>query len=273
MADTVKSHVISENLITDRQWAYHAGHSTELLLIHLTEIWRKTIDENSVVRAAFVNSRKAFDCVSHPLLLHKLQYQFGMTGNILSWVTDYLTESKQFTIVNGMTSDTEVVRYGVPQGSVLGPLLFALCTSDVPSSIKRGTVYIYADNTTVYIIGKSIDEVTASLNLALSELYAWCIANSLIPHPTKCEAMLFHRGSFHGPINSLNIGKKTSLSGLIVQDLCNTTTQASGFKYLSCLNKVLFYCCYYYYYYYHYYYYYLHIRYGMVTHKNRAFRY
>lgn len=114
MTDTVKSHVISENLITERQWAYHAGHSTELLLIHLTEIWRKTIDENSVVRAAFVNSRKAFDCVSHPLLLHKLQYQFGMTGNILSWVTDYLTESKQFTIVNGKTSDTEVVRYGVP---------------------------------------------------------------------------------------------------------------------------------------------------------------
>lgn len=207
MTDTVKSHVISENLITDRQWAYHAGHSTELLLIHLVEIWRKAIDENLVVRAAFVNSRKAFDCVSNPLLLHKLQYQFGMTGNILSWVTDYLTESKQFTIVNGKNSDTEVVRYGVPQGSVLGLLLFALCTSDMPSSIKRGTVYIYADNTTVYIIGKSIDEVTASLNLALSELYAWCIANSLIPHPTKCEAMLFHRGSFHGPINSLNIGK------------------------------------------------------------------
>ena len=101
MTDTVKSHVISENLITDRQLAYHAGHSTELLLIHLTEIWRKAIDENLVVRAAFVNSRKAFDCVSYPLLLHKLQYQFGMTGNILSWVTDYLTESKQFTIVTG----------------------------------------------------------------------------------------------------------------------------------------------------------------------------
>jgi hypothetical protein len=98
----------------------------------------------------------------------------------------------------------------------------------MPSSIKRGTVYMYADDTTVYVIGKSIDKVTVSLNLALSDLYTWCTANSLTPRPTKCEAMLLHRGSFHGPINCLNIGKNavkwvnsTRLLGVILDNKLN----------------------------------------------------
>ena len=88
VSDTVIRHVFQNNLVTDKQWAYREGHSTELLLVHLSEIWRRAIDANKVVTVAFVDFKKAFDCVSHAILLHKLNFQFGVQGSLLSWLTD-----------------------------------------------------------------------------------------------------------------------------------------------------------------------------------------
>ena len=84
----IGKHVFSENeaLVTDNQWAYRKGRSTELLLIHLTETWRRAIGNKSVVGAVFIDFQKAFDCVSHSILLHKLEHNFGMTGNLLAWL-------------------------------------------------------------------------------------------------------------------------------------------------------------------------------------------
>ena len=89
---TIAGRVFHNNLVTDKQWAYREGHSIELLLVHLSEIWRRAIDENKVVAVAFVHYRKAFDCVSHAILLQKLKFQFGVQGPLLSWLTDYLTD-------------------------------------------------------------------------------------------------------------------------------------------------------------------------------------
>ena len=94
-------HVFSENeaLVTDNQWAYRKGRSTELLLIHLTETWRRAIGNKSVVGAVFIDFQKAFDCVSHSILLHKLEHNFGITGNLLAWLRDYLSEREQYTVI------------------------------------------------------------------------------------------------------------------------------------------------------------------------------
>lgn len=91
VSEIVVRHVSQNKLVTDKQWAYREGHSTELLLVHLSEIWRTAIDASKVVAVTFVDCRKAFDCVSHAILLHKLSSQFEIQGSLLSWLTNYLT--------------------------------------------------------------------------------------------------------------------------------------------------------------------------------------
>ena len=99
--------------------------------------------------------------------------------------------------------------YGIPQGSVLGPTLFSLYTSDLPEATTSAISYMYADDTTLYCIGDSIDVVICELNKALEELLHWCKTNSLAPHPKKCEAMILHRGRFTGPLKELTLAQHT----------------------------------------------------------------
>ena len=170
--DEIVDHVLNSNrLVTGNQWAYRKGYSTELLLVHLTETWRHAIDTGHVVGVAFIDFKKAFDCVDHGILLNKLRYQFGIRGSLLNWLKSYLTSRSQYTVLNGQRSNLCSVSSGVPQGSVIGPTLFTLYTSDLVTSIQSGTVYMYADDTTIYCIGKTIDEVSVALNQSLKELY------------------------------------------------------------------------------------------------------
>ena len=87
------------------------------------------------------------------------------------------------------TENTKVA-HCIPQGSVIGPILFALYTSDLPKAVNTATTFLYADDTTMYCVGESVDQGTATLNKALEELALWCKHNSLVPHPKKCEGMI-----------------------------------------------------------------------------------
>ena len=147
----ITKHVFSENkaLVTNKQWTYRKGRSTELLLIHLTETWRRAIDNKLVVGTVFIDFQKAFDCVLHSILLHNLEHNFGITGNLLAWLRDYLSEWEQYTVNDGVPSENTKVAHGIPQGSVLGPILFALYTSDLPKAVITATTFMYADDTTM----------------------------------------------------------------------------------------------------------------------------
>jgi hypothetical protein len=93
-------HVFEENqLMTDRQWAYRRGYSTELLLAH--ETWRKAVDSGLKFAVAFIDFKKAFDSVSHPILEHKLQNDFAIGGSLLTWLKSYLRDRTQYKVVNG----------------------------------------------------------------------------------------------------------------------------------------------------------------------------
>ena len=168
-----------------------------------------------MVAVAFVDFRKTFDCVSHAILLHKLNFLFGVQGCLLSWLTDYLTDRTQFLVVNGQHSTVLNVTCGIPQGTVLGPTLFALYTNGLSSAsaVTSGSVFMYADDTTAYCIGNTVDNTVTSLNKASSELNSWCLENSLTPHSAKCKAMLLMKKPHIGPLNSVTIGEDRIRSG------------------------------------------------------------
>ena len=102
--------------------------------------------------------------------LHKLEQNFEITGNLLAWLRDYLSDREQYTVINGVPSENTKVAHGIPQGSVLGPILFALYTSDLPKAVNTATTFLYADDTTMYCVGESVDQVTTTLNKAPEEL-------------------------------------------------------------------------------------------------------
>ena len=155
----------------------------------------------------FVDFQKAFDCVSHSIPLHKLEHNFGITRNLLAWLRDYLSDWEQYTVIKGAHSENTKVAHGIPQGSVLGPILFALYTSDLPKAVNTATAFLYTDDTTMYCVGESVDQVTATLNKALEELARWCKHNSLVPDPKKCQGMILKRNHFIGPLGSLKINQ------------------------------------------------------------------
>ena len=205
---TITTHLSDHNLGNSHQWAYKKGHSTELLLVKMVDDWRCALDKNLIVGIVFVDFRKAFDSIPHDVLLHKLQV-VGVAGNLWSWIKDYLADRSLVTIVNGVKSDALPVRFGVPQGSVLGPILFSLFCNDLPDIAHDGDseIHMYADDTTIYVSAPSPDMVAALLNDTLNKFYTWCCRNRILPHPGKTECMILMRGRFIGPMQAIKIGE------------------------------------------------------------------
>ena len=136
----------------------------------------------------------------------KLERHFGIKGLTLDWLKSYLKGRKQFKMLNGVKSDLFSVSIGIPQGSVLGLTLFTLFTNDLLLSVRSGSLYMFADDTTVFRIGDTADEAIEELNRALQEVYNWCCVNQLTPHPGKSEAMLLFWGNPMGPIAPVLLG-------------------------------------------------------------------
>ena len=207
VSSTITTHLTDHELSHTHQWAYKKGHSTELLLVKMTEEWRRALDNNLVVGVVFVDFRKAFDSICHPILLRKLQ-ELGVSGNLWSWIN--LSNRHQVTVINGHVSKSMPDKFGVPQGSVLGPILFSLFYNDLPDidDLKEGEIYMYADDTTLYAIAPNQDLVAIILNRILGKLYKWCRENRLTPHPDKREFMLMSRRKFIGPLQCIKLGER-----------------------------------------------------------------
>ena len=122
------------NLLTSHQSGFRPGHSMEDVLLHTIDDWRLAIDSGKVVAAVFIDFTKAFDTISHTCLIRKLQ-SVGISDISLNWYMDFLSQRQQRVVINGAASDW--LTRGVPQGSLLGPLLFSMSMTCPPWSDRR----------------------------------------------------------------------------------------------------------------------------------------
>ena len=122
ICDPLEEHLTKQGLLSDQQWGFRKGRSTEGLLLKQTEEWKTAIDNGLTVGVVFIDFQKAFDTVSHEILAYKFQ-AVGVTGNMFYLIMSYLQNRCQYTEINGCNSTTKSIEYGVPQGSLLGPRL------------------------------------------------------------------------------------------------------------------------------------------------------
>ena len=186
------------NLISMNQWGFRKGGSPELLLLSLTEQWRLALDESNIIGVVFINFQKAFDCVNHTVLKDKL-HSIGITGSFYDWLLNYLENRKQFVTVSGSNSELLEIDTGVPQGSLLGPRLYSIYSNDLPGATTNASVEMFADDTTAFCIGKTVDEVLSNIQKAIADLNKWAKDNFMTIHPAKTELMLLSKSKFIGP--------------------------------------------------------------------------
>ena len=125
-----------------------------------------------------VDLNKAFDTVNHDTLLSKL-YNCGIRDTMYNWLCDYLNDRYQYTTVNGNNSDMHLIKCGVPQGSVLGPLLFLIYVNDIQRALPNSVPKLFADDTNIFVVGESLSQVELKANECLKQLQLWCSANKL----------------------------------------------------------------------------------------------
>ena len=182
------------DLLYGLQFGFRAKHSTTHTLINITEKIRSALDDGKVTCGIFIDLQKAFDTVNHEILLKKMEY-YGFRGKINGWLRSYLCERKQKVTINGFESVNRVVNHGVPQGSVLGPILFLLYINDLHTCIKHSTTYHFADDTNLLNISPNYKTLQKELNEDLRSLVQWLTANKISLNNDKTEIIYFHKAN------------------------------------------------------------------------------
>ncbi len=186
-------HINSNNLIHKSQHGFlHSRSSTSCQLDFLNHV-TSMVDSGSCLIIVFLDLRKAFDCVPHELLVHKL-HSFGIVDPLLSWFSSYLRDRTQSVYVNSHYSDKLQISSGVIQGSVLGPLLFLLYINDIFSFISSGKAFLFADDIKIVYSCSPLDvpECIDKILSDLSSLEHWCSRWSMVFSTSKCS-ILSHR--------------------------------------------------------------------------------
>ena len=182
----VMDHRTDSDILASQQYGFVAGRSTTLQLLHYLDKITEIIAAGGVVDSIYLDFSKAFDTVPHRRLLGKLD-AVGVRGELLAWIKDFLSERTQFVTVNGESSEPADVISGIPQGSVLGPILFVIFINDMPLLLKCLS-YLFADDT------KAANQVRTEadarqLQSDLDELQRWSDLWLLRFHPGKCKVL------------------------------------------------------------------------------------
>ena len=146
-----------------------ASFSTNHATLNLLEIVQKALDDGKIACGIFIDLEKGFDTVNHDILLEKLDH-YGVRGISNDWFRSYLSDRSQLVSINGFNSDYKTIKYGVPQGSVLGSLLFLIFINDLNIAIKHSEIFHFADDTCLLNIKDSVKQIIKVVNKDLKLL-------------------------------------------------------------------------------------------------------
>ena len=196
--DQLLAHLESNNLFTPRQACYRKGHSTQTALLGVLDDIREAIENRRITFLMLFDFSKAFDCIPHKRLLQKLR-RYHISDNVIKWLFSYLYGRHQtVTDDKGNSGPWNRVSSGVPQGSVLGPLLFALYINDLPESLSFSNFMIYADDTQIYLhcLPSHIRQGIANIQSDAQSVANWALLNGLELNLKKTKVMVIGSSSY-----------------------------------------------------------------------------
>ena len=227
--------LVRYQILFKSQYGFRCGHSTIHATLDFLKTIEKALQDNEYAIGIFCDLSKAFDTLDHKVLLDKLDH-YGIRGNWHSWLKSYLSGRMQYVDIHGTKSGTRDIKVGVPQGSILGPLLFLIYINDLPASLQKLTPVLFADDTNLIIKGNNLEQLQQVINSDLSVLDDFFRANKLKLNAAKTKVVCFRKKKLAFDNNKLNISidgtqlvpeKNATFLGMIIdehltwEDHCN----------------------------------------------------
>lgn len=178
MYKRLSNYLEKNKILYEFQFGFRKGHSTVFALMEVLDNIYQHLDQNEYVIGIYLDLQKAFDTVNHDILLYKM-FNYGIRGVVHQWFKSYLCLRRQFTTIGDTVSQVGYVTTGVPQGSVLGPLLFLLYVNDICSAVRNTKIKLFADDTNLFLFDKNLDSLFCKANQSLQQLSEWFVANKL----------------------------------------------------------------------------------------------
>ncbi|MEE4247207.1 MAG: reverse transcriptase family protein [Kangiellaceae bacterium] len=190
MYSRLMSFIKRSNLLYSYQFGFRKNHGANMALITTVDRILQAHERGEIVIGLFLDFQKAFDTVDHEILLNKLSI-YGMRGVAHKWLTSYLNQRNQQVLFFSGSSSNQTISHGVPQGSILGPLLFLLYVNDMANVSNLLFFILFADDTNVFISGRDLDSLIDVINAELTNLATWLKANKLSINYTKTQYIIF----------------------------------------------------------------------------------
>jgi len=168
----------NNKILYEYQFGFRKNYSTSQAVMEVVDSIYRSWDNHEITMGIFLDLQKAFDTVNYNVLLKKLEL-YGVRGIVLKWFSSYLSNRKQYTVLQNYQSTLEFVTCGVPQGSVLGPLLFLIYVNDIQYVVTNAKIKLLADDTNLFFYSKDLVKLFALVNIGMSQLYGWFTANKL----------------------------------------------------------------------------------------------
>ena len=187
--------LVRYEILFKSQYGFRRGHNTTHATLDFLKTVETALKQGELAVGVFCDLSKAFDTLDHEILLSKLDH-YGIRGKWLSWIRSYLTNRQQFVDMDGVNSSLSPIAVGVPQGSILGPLLFLIYINDLPAALDKLVPVMFADDTNLVLRGKDLPEIVATLNHELESLNDFFKANKLKLNAEKTKLVCFRKKNY-----------------------------------------------------------------------------